>query len=169
MPGPIELRTARLDLARWTTADADVAAFFSIWGDPRVIWWGPCVDHDHARTTIERVTARCAGEPALGWWAMIDRRTGAITGNACLQPAPVPLGEIELGWHVALAHQGKGYATEAAQALIAHAFARGLRRVIAEVVPLNGASIAIARKVGMRPEGMVERAGCGHVVFALEA
>ena len=166
--GPIELRTERLDLARWTTDPADVAAFFSIWGDPRVIWWGACVDHEHARATIERTAARCAGDPALGWFAMIDRKTGAVTGNACLQPAPVPEGEIEIGWHVALAHQGKGFATEAARALLARAFAGGLPRVIAEVVPLNGASIAIARKLGMRPESMVERAGCGHVVFALE-
>jgi RimJ/RimL family protein N-acetyltransferase len=168
VPGPIELRTERLDLARWTTADADVAAFFSIWGDPRVIWWGPCADHEHARATIERTAARCAGQPALGWWAMIDRKTGAIAGNACIQPAPVPDGETEIGWHVAYAQQGKGYATEAARALVAHAFAHGLARLIAEVVPLNFASIAIARKLRMRPEGMVMRAGCEHVIFALE-
>jgi RimJ/RimL family protein N-acetyltransferase len=169
VPGPIELRTARLDLARWTTSDADVAAFFAIWGDPRVIWWGACADHDAARAALERVHARCAGVPACGWWALVERKTGAIVGNACLQPAPVPPDEIELGWHLGHAHQGKGFATEAARALCAHAFASGLPRVIAEIVPLNAASIAVAHRLGMRAESMVERAGCGHVVFALAA
>lgn len=168
MPGPIELRTARLDLGRWTTDDRDVAAFYAIWGDPRVIWWGACADHAAARASIERVIARCAGDPALGWWALTDRRTGAIVGSACLQPAPVPVGEIELGWHMARAHQGKGYASEAARAVVAYGFANGLRRMIAEVVPLNWPSIAIAEKLGMTPESMVDRAGCGHVVFAIE-
>lgn len=164
----IELSTARLDLRRWTTGDADVAAFFSIWGDPRVIWWGACADHDAARAVIERVVARCAGVPACGWWAMIERRTGAIVGNACLQPAPVPAGEIELGWHLAFAHQGRGYAIEAARALVAHAFARGLPRVIAEVIPLNAPSIAVARKLGMRADSIVARGGRDHVVFVLD-
>lgn len=163
-----ELSTERLDLRRWTTRDADVAAFFAIWGDPRVIWWGACADHDAARAVIERVRARCADVPACGWWAMIERRTGAIVGNACLQPAPVPPDELELGWHLALAHQGKGYAIEAARALVAHAFASGLPRVIAEVVPLNAPSIAVARKLGMRADAVVRRGGCDHVVFVLD-
>jgi RimJ/RimL family protein N-acetyltransferase len=168
VPGPTEIRTARLDFARWTTDDRDVAAFFTIWGDPRVIWWGACADHDAARASIERVIARCAGDPALGWWALTERRTGAIVGNACLQPAPVPPGEIELGWHMALAHQGKGYGTEAARALVEHGFAHGLHRMVAEVVPLNWPSIAIAERLGMHPESLIERAGCGHVVFVIE-
>jgi RimJ/RimL family protein N-acetyltransferase len=162
------MRTARLDLGRWTTHDRDVAAFYGIWGDPRVIWWGPCADHEAARTAIERVIGRCAGDPALGWWALTERTTGAIVGSACVQPAPVPVGEIELGWHVAYAHQGKGFGSEAARAVLAHGFAHGLRRVVAEVVPLNWPSIAIARKLGMQPIDMVERAGCGHVVFVAE-
>lgn len=164
----MSIRTERLDLRPWTTADADVAAFFAIWGDPRVIWWGACADHDAARAVIERVRPRCAGVPACGWWAMIERRTGAIVGNACLQPAPVPPGEIELGWHLALAHQGKGYAIEAGRALVAHAFASGLPRVIAEVIPFNARSIAIARKLGMRADAVVARGGRDHVVFVLD-
>jgi len=168
VPGPNEIRTARLDLGRWTLDDRDVAAFFAIWGDPRVVWWGPCADHDAARAAIHRVNQRCTEDPVLGWWAMTERATGAIVGSACLQPAPVPAGEIELGWHLALAHQGKGFASEAARAVVAHAWAGGLRRVVAEVVPLNWPSLAIARKLGMKPVDMVERAGCGHVVFSLE-
>jgi RimJ/RimL family protein N-acetyltransferase len=168
VPGPAEIRTARLDLGRWQPEPDDVRAFFAIWGDPRVIWWGPCEDEAAARVAIHRVAARCADDPALGWWALTERATGAIVGSACLQPAPIPAGEIELGWHLAYDHQGQGFATEAARALVAHAFAHGLRRLIAEVVPLNWPSLAIVRKLGMKPVDMVERAGCGHVVFALE-
>jgi len=166
VPGPVEIRTARLDLARWTSDDA--AAFHAIWGDPRVIWWGAAPDVDASRAALDRIAVRCAGDPAVGWFAMIERATGAICGNACLQPAPIPAGEIELGWHVAAAHQGRGLATEAARALVAHAAAHGVPRLIAEIVPFNWSSLAIARKLGMSPAGWVERGGAGHVVMAVE-
>ena len=158
------LATERLDLQRWTPDEAP--AFHAIWGDPRVIWWGASADVATSRAMIERVRGRCAGDDALGWWAMRERATGAIVGSVCTQPAPDPPGGIEIGWHVAHAHQGRGYAREGAIALMHHAAAVGLRHLIATVIPLNYASCAVARHLGMDAVGMVDRLAVAHVVFA---
>ena len=59
----------------------------------------------------------------------------------------------EIGWAIGRPHQRQGYATEAARALIAHAF-ETLRchRVIATCQPENVASWRVMDKLGMRRE-----------------
>jgi RimJ/RimL family protein N-acetyltransferase len=60
----------------------------------------------------------------------------------------------EIGWAFGQAHQGKGYATEAGRALVAHAFGSlGAHRVIATCQPENTASWRVAEKLGLRREG----------------
>ena len=45
-------------------------------------------------------------------------------------------------------HRGRGYATEAAAALIAWARGQGVARFVASVAPANAPSLAIVRKLG---------------------
>lgn len=158
------IATARLDLHRWEPDEAP--AFHAIWGDPRVIWWGPSASVAQSRTMIERLRGRCAGDDALGWWAMRERASGAIVGNVCTQPAPDPPGGVEIGWHLAHAHQGRGYAREGAAALMQHAAKVGLRHLVATVIPLNYPSVAVARHLGMDAVAVVDRLAVAHVVFA---
>lgn len=59
----------------------------------------------------------------------------------------------EIGWTFHPDFQGRGYATEAASAVLGRAFDElGLHRVIAELDPRNDASIALCRRLGMREE-----------------
>ncbi|MET3769191.1 RimJ/RimL family protein N-acetyltransferase [Marisediminicola sp. UYEF4] len=59
----------------------------------------------------------------------------------------------EIGWTFHPDFRGRGYATEAASAVLRRAFAElGLHRVIAELDPRNDASIALCRRLGMREE-----------------
>lgn len=59
----------------------------------------------------------------------------------------------EIGWTFHPDFRGRGYATEAASAVLSRAFAElGLHRVIAELDPRNDASIALCRRLGMREE-----------------
>ena len=58
---------------------------------------------------------------------------------------------VEIGWRLARAYWGRGYATEAAEAALAHAFGPlGLREVVAFTVPGNAASRRVMEKIGMR-------------------
>ena len=62
----------------------------------------------------------------------------------------------EIGFIFHPDHQGHGYATEAARALIAHAFEHyDLHRVSGRLEPRNGASARVLEKLGMRREGLL--------------
>ena len=61
--------------------------------------------------------------------------------------------EFGLYWAIAPAHQRRGYATEAARALLDHAFTElRLARVVATTSYDNAASVGVMRKLGMRIE-----------------
>ena len=60
----------------------------------------------------------------------------------------------EIGYVFNRSYQGKGYATEAAKAVIAYGFhTRGARRIVAMCNPLNTASWRLLERLGMRREG----------------
>ncbi len=59
----------------------------------------------------------------------------------------------ELGWVFHPEHRGRGYATEAAHAVLRLAFDDlDLHRMIARIDPRNTASIQVAERLGMRKE-----------------
>jgi [ribosomal protein S5]-alanine N-acetyltransferase len=61
---------------------------------------------------------------------------------------------VELGYTVFEPHRGRGYATEAAQALMDWAADKhGIRRFIASVAPTNAPSLAIVKKLGFVQTG----------------
>lgn len=60
----------------------------------------------------------------------------------------------EIGWVFHLNHQGKGYATEAAKALVRYCFeSLHSHRIIATCQPENPASYRVMEKIGMNREG----------------
>lgn len=164
---PATIRTARLTLRPWENDDA--GAFHEIWGDPAVIWWGAARDHDESAAILAQIVEHHGGRgPGLGWWAIVSNDEGAIVGNALLKP-DAATGELEIGWHIAKRAQGRGYATEAARALIAHARgALGITApIVATIVPDNAASRRVAEKLGMHREGTVTKAGLLHDVWVV--
>jgi RimJ/RimL family protein N-acetyltransferase len=57
---------------------------------------------------------------------------------------------VEVGWRLARAHWGKGYATEAARAALAFGFEQvGLNEIVSFTVPANTRSIAVMERLGM--------------------
>jgi RimJ/RimL family protein N-acetyltransferase len=58
---------------------------------------------------------------------------------------------VEVGWRLARAHWGRGYATEAARATVADGFERlGLAEIVSFTTPANLRSRAVMEKLGMR-------------------
>ena len=63
---------------------------------------------------------------------------------------------MEIAYGIAPEHQGKGYATEAAEALTAYAFGSGQVRVVrAHTLPESNASGRVLTKCGFRNIGEV--------------
>ena len=64
--------------------------------------------------------------------------------------------EMELGYELTQKVWGRGLATEASRACLRYAFEKaGLERVIAGADTLNGASLRVIEKLGMRPVGNI--------------
>lgn len=57
----------------------------------------------------------------------------------------------DIAWVIGLADQGKGWATEAATAMIGWLRDHGVRDVVAHIHPDHAASAAVARKLGLHP------------------
>ena len=93
---------------------------------------------------------------AEGEWlsaAVELRPTGELVGDISLLWASVPQRQGELGFVFHRAHQGSGYATEAAWPMLAFAFeVVGLHRVIGRLEPRNRGSACVLEKLGMRRE-----------------
>ena len=93
---------------------------------------------------------------AEGEWlsaAVELRPTGELVGDISLLWASVPQRQGELGFVFHRAHQGSGYATEAAWPMLAFAFeVVGLHRVIGRLEPRNRGSARVLEKLGMRQE-----------------
>lgn len=124
-------------------------------------------DQAEARERLNRMIA--LGDPALdqpliGYWAIGRKDTGALVGTLPLKPIPAsgpteplePSGDIEIGWHLHPDAWGNGFATEAAAAMLARAFASGLQRIVAVTNPANVASQAVCTRIGMTHEGQTE-------------
>ena len=161
------IETERLILRPW--APGDVEAFHGIWGDPEVIWWGANETIDQTREGYAQLLERHGTWPAgLGWFALTEPDREAILGDVILQPAKFVDG-IEIGWHLRRDAWGKGYATEAARAVLAHAFETvGLERVYAIVATHNERSLRIIEKLGLTPVKDMEYAGWPHRLFAID-
>ncbi|HEU4322280.1 MAG TPA: GNAT family protein, partial [Roseiflexaceae bacterium] len=105
-------------------------------------------------------SARLESDPALLHWYgyfFIHRQTRALVGSGGFGGPPDEQGIVEIGYEIAPAHQNRGFATAAAQALIAHAFSHAhVTAVIAHTLAETNASNAVLQKAGMTFVGALE-------------
>ena len=145
------LRTSRLILTPRTLADTE--ACLAMDREPEVTKFvdGPWDDPAAHRAFIE---ARTLGPyPAgLGYWTIRSlAERDAFLGWALLIPVDAKGPEIEIGWRLRPRAWGRGFASEAALALLGQGFDElGLEEIIAEIDARNAASIRVAEKLGMR-------------------
>jgi RimJ/RimL family protein N-acetyltransferase len=157
------LVTERLRLRRSVPEDAEAIAAYR--SDPdvgRYQGWER-TDVDGIRAEIERMARRAPG--TLGGWVQFtveDLHNGTLVGDVGLSRAEGEPGVVKVGYTVAPAFQGRGYATEAIGALAAYAFETlGADIVRAYASAENQPSIRVAEKVGMRLVERIERRSGG--------
>lgn len=160
-PDFAELHTARLVIRRFRPEDAIAFALYR--SDPDVARyqsWDACTP-EQADAFVREMAASRPGTP--GEWfqfAAADPETDELLGDVALCVDADDPSRIELGITFAAAHQGKGYATDAARAVIDYAFERlGAAAVVAIADARNDGSIALLERIGMR------RAKTEHVRF----
>lgn len=89
----------------------------------------------------------------MNWWnyLVIHRHDVRLIGTCGYKGAPGPDGTVEIGYEIAEAYQGRGFATESAQKLMDHALTfEAVRAVTAHTLAEENASCAILRKLGFQ-------------------
>jgi ribosomal-protein-alanine N-acetyltransferase len=85
-------------------------------------------------------------------WLVVMLPDRVIVGSCRFKSAPVA-GEVEISYGIAPALRGRGLGTQAIRELLAIASAEPtLRRVIANVLPANAASMRLVRRLGFVAE-----------------
>lgn len=82
---------------------------------------------------------------------------GVIGAAGLSAPGGDHEGEAELGYWIAREHWGRGYATEAARAVLRIADTLGHRRIVAGHFVDNPASGKVLRKIGFLPTGRIAK------------
>ena len=145
------LRTERLILREWRDADFDAWAAMN--ADPRVMEHFPKLLDRAASDAIGIRARESMAQRGFGILAVEIPGVTAFAGSVGLS---VPRFEahftpcVEIGWRLARAHWGLGYAPEAARAALAQAFGPlGLREVVSFTAAGNEKSRRVMAKLGM--------------------
>ena len=148
------LETKRLLLRHFEPGD--VPALYKLYRDPEIRQYFPDGTRtlDETRAELEWFLHGHPRHPQLGLWATVERSSGSFLGRCGLLPWQIEgKPEVELAFLIDKSRWGEGLATEAAEAIVAHAQEKlALRRLICLIMPGNERSARVAVKVGMRLE-----------------
>jgi RimJ/RimL family protein N-acetyltransferase len=147
----IEIRTQRLLLRTWSSADLD--SFADMNSDPRVMKYFPSLlSRAESDAAVERIRAHFERH-GFGLWAAEIPDVAPFIGFVGLA---VPRFEahftpcVEIGWRVSADYWNRGYATEGAHAALKYGFEIiGLSEIVSFTVPLNLPSRRVMEKIGM--------------------
>jgi RimJ/RimL family protein N-acetyltransferase len=149
------LETERLLLRPWAAEDvALLARLSSIPRVTRYIGLGQTWTALKAITVSDRALAHWR-EHGFGWRVVVEIRSGAELGLVAINlmghgTAGLEPDEHEVGWWLSPEHWGRGYATEAARAVVDDAFSNiRAPHVTARIHPDNTGSIRVAEAIGM--------------------
>jgi RimJ/RimL family protein N-acetyltransferase len=150
----MRLETARLHLREFVPDDW--AAMHAYWRQPLYQRYNPEWADPAAkvRELVAAFVAAQAERPRRAWQLAIEPAAGGgLIGNCGLRVNDPARREGNLGYELSPAEWGKGYATEAARALLGFGFGTlGLHRVWAECVADNLGSARVLEKLGLRRE-----------------
>lgn len=142
----MELQTERLGLVLETTEEilARIAAMSSA---------------DQAQVSpswLARLRASHAADPWTHGFRIVDRASRVTVGSCAYKGPPDDGGAVEIAYSVFPEQQGRGYATEAARALVDYAFdVESVQVVRAHTLPENSASARVLTRCGFTWVGEV--------------
>lgn len=162
------ITTSRLMLRRWRSDD--VEPFAAMCGDPEVMRYIGSGDTRTFEQAAASILAFERGweEKRYGLFAvelMASNQLIGFTGLAEPTFLPDIMPAVEVGWRFARHSWGKGYATEAAQAVLDFGLVElGLPEIVSIHQVGNDASCRIMQKLGMRFDRETIDQTCGRLV-----
>ncbi len=87
-------------------------------------------------------------------FALVLKSSNQLIGNCGIRKASADASEADIGYELSPEHWGRGYATEAARAIVEFGFRElGLHRIWSWCIADNVGSARVLQKLGMQPEG----------------
>lgn len=141
-------------------SEADLPAMPGVFQDPEIYAYTRNIPFPYGEAEAVAGLARyrqlAASEEALTLFAECNATSELLGLVVLILSAHKP--EAELGYAFGRAWWGKGYATEAAGAMVGYGFASlGLDEVCAHAMVRNPASSRVLQKLGMRSIGVLEK------------
>lgn len=153
----VRLETSRLILRTWE--EADIRAFQQIMQNPAVVEYLGIHHFDKPETTVSLANSanKSITEKGYGYFVCEEKISGTCIGLAGLnfveKPAAPPFPLHTVSWILRQESWGKGYATEAARALLSHGFdTHNIAAIFACTMGANLRSRQVMSRVGMRYE-----------------
>lgn len=172
--------TERLIIRPWE--DRDLEPFAALNADPEVMRFFPATRTREETAALMDYTRAMLGESGMSFLAVEEKTTGTFVGMVGLAPVKPPMPcapAVEIGWRLAKAHWGKGYASEAAHAWLAYGFETlELPEIVAFTFVGNTPSRRVMERLGMtrNPADDFEHPGIAaghplrsHVLYRLKA
>lgn len=147
------LETTRLRLRRLTMDDFD--NLLELHGDPDVMRFvdtGKPVPPQEIRDELPKLLREYEDFPGFGRWAAVETDTDEFVGWFGLRRREdIGPANATLGYRIHPRFWGRGYATEAARALVQHTFTQlCIRRISADAMAVNHRSRRVMEKAGLR-------------------
>jgi RimJ/RimL family protein N-acetyltransferase len=157
---PTSLTTDRLIMRPFSVDDAPLHAEMISERGPGARHYGATVAA--VEQIIERLL-REAAEHGFGLYVLERVDDAGFIGYCGLIVGRGSISEPEIAYELLGRFHGRGYATEAASAVVEAARATGRRRLVATVGPTNAASFRVLKRVGFVPVIPVVDEHDGHV------
>jgi RimJ/RimL family protein N-acetyltransferase len=97
---------------------------------------------------FERLKAAATPDPWNFGFTVVHTIDNTVVGMCGFTAVPDAAGTVEIGYGIAPDYQGRGYATEIAQALVEFANANGAKKVCAHTLREINASTQVLKKCG---------------------
>jgi RimJ/RimL family protein N-acetyltransferase len=149
------IRTERLVLRAF--GPGDLETLYRIYSRPDVVrhlYEGPR-SREEVGALLELKSSRLAirGDGDTVSYAIALQATGEMIGDCIVRLLSAVHRQGEIGFVLHPDHHGRGYATEAARAMLGVGFDElGLHRLIGRLEARNAASARVLERLGMRPE-----------------
>jgi RimJ/RimL family protein N-acetyltransferase len=149
-----QLYTDRLIIRSWNIGEIDRTAFHNLNSDEQVMQYFPFTRTREVADEVLENLITVAKKNGYGWSAICLKSTGEPIGFAGLSKVNFEAKftpATEIGWRIMTQHWRKGYALEAASALVQHSFEDlGLEEIVAFAVKGNTPSISQMQRLGMQ-------------------
>lgn len=160
----VTLVTERLTLREFVAGDWPAVLHYQ--SDPRYTALGYWRERDaeSVRDFVGRFLDAQRRQPRDVYQLAVVRTAGGqLIGNCGVRINDRTLREGNIGYELDPDHWGRGYATEAARAILAYGFAElRLHRIWAECLAHNAASARVLDKLGLRVEGRLREQAFVH-------